>query len=261
VVAGIRAELGTDPVGLPRRVWSFAPPILPWFFDDAEKIALARRSEGLYGAIGILSGMEMVGGAGPSPARWKSLFLGASARKAAVAGVGALVLPVSTPGDRSAPQEFAVRRFSGLPRAIVVPEAVVVARSRAVSTVLDDRLDPLRTAVLEEGKSLAADPRWSSAAGSVRLLSRGPGRLRVATTLPGEGVLVVFNTFEKGWRATVDGHTKSVVPADAAFQGVRLPPGKHEVELSYRPPGLATGIAAAALGLLGVGLCASGLRP
>jgi len=261
VVAGIRAELGTDAVGLPRRVWSFAPPILLWFFDDTEKIALARRSEGLYGAIGILSGFEMVGGAGPSPARWKSLFLGATARKASVAGVGALVLPASTPGDPSAPQEFAVRRFSGLPRAIVVPEAVVVAPSRAVSAVLDDRLDPRRTAVLEEGKSLAADPRWRSAASSVRLVSHGPGRLRLAATLPGEGVLVVFNTFEKGWRAVVDGRAKPVVPADAAFQGVRLPPGNHDVELSYRPRGLAIGIAAAALGLLGVGLCAHGFRP
>jgi hypothetical protein len=154
-----------------------------------------------------------------------------------------------------------VRRFSGLPRAIVVPEAVVVARSRAVSAVLDDRLDPLRTAVLEEGKSLAADPRWRSAASSVRLVSHGPGRLRLAATLPGEGVLVVFNTFEKGWRAMVDGRAKPVVPADAAFQGVRLPPGKHDVELSYRPRGLAIGTAAAALGLLGVGLCAFGLRP
>jgi hypothetical protein len=193
-------------------------------------------------------GFEMVGGAGPSPARWKALFLGVDPRKAALAGSGAVVLP--------GPDGFAARRFSGLPRAIVVPEAVVVTRSRAMAAILADQLDPRRIAVLEEGEPLSADPRWVPGVGSVRLLSRGAGRAKLAVDLPAEGILVVFNTFEKGWRAKVDGVSRPVVVADFAFQGVRLPAGRHEVELRYHPRGIAAGFATAIAGAFGLVLCA-----
>lgn len=256
VVGAVRPHLAADEAGFPRRVWSVVAPPFPWLFDDPEKLALARRGEPLYGAIGMSFGLEMVGGAGPSLARWKSLFLGVDARKAALSSAGALVLPASSHHEPGRAPEFVVRQFAGLPRAIVVREAVVVPPARAVEAVLDERLDPRRTAVLEEGEALAADPRASAEPGTARLLSRGPGRVKLEVRSPADAVLVVFNTFEKGWRAEVDGRAQPVVAADAAFQGVRLPRGDHVVELRYRPRGLAAGIAAAAIGVLGLVLCA-----
>jgi uncharacterized membrane protein YfhO len=65
-------------------------------------------------------------------------------------------------------------------------------------------------------------------------------------------MLVVLNSFERGWAATVDGESAPVLRADAAFQGVRLSPGKHEVLLRYSPPGLREGIGLAAAGVLGL---------
>ncbi|HLN81144.1 MAG TPA: YfhO family protein [Thermoanaerobaculia bacterium] len=248
----LRARLGKDELGFPRRVWSVVLPPLLWLFDDREKLTLAGSSEPLYGAIGMNFGFEMVGGSGPSPARWKSLFVGIDARRAELAGAGALVLP--------APSGFALSGFPGLPRAVVVPEAVVVRPGRALAAVLDPGLDPRHTAVLEQGSDLEVDPRWTTT-GSLRLVSRGPGRIKLAAALPGDGVLVVFNTFEKGWGAKVDGVTQPVVVADYAFQGVRIPAGRHEVELRYRPRGLAAGIAAAAVGALGLVICAFRMPP
>ncbi|HMA17898.1 MAG TPA: YfhO family protein, partial [Thermoanaerobaculia bacterium] len=244
MAAELRPWLEVDEVGFPRRVWSVAPPPQLWFFDDHEKLALARRSEPLYGALGTMFGFEMVGGAGPSPARWKSLFLGVQGRKAELAGAGAVVLPVRG--------RFDARRFSGLPRAIVVPEAIVVPPSRAIAAVLDDRFDPRRAAILEAGAGSRRDPAWTEKPGSVRLIERGAGHVELAASVPADGILVVFNTYEKGWRSTVDGKPQPVLMADAAFQGVRLPPGEHVVDMRYRPRGLAVGIAAATLGVLGV---------
>jgi uncharacterized membrane protein YfhO len=83
-------------------------------------------------------------------------------------------------------------------------------------------------------------------------VERGPGRLRLAAELPAEGILVVFNSYEKGWRATVDGEARPVLVADAAFQGVRLSRGRHDVELSYHGRGVAAGFALAALGIAGL---------
>jgi hypothetical protein len=236
----LRAGLGKDEVGFPRRVWSVVPPPFLWFLDDPEKLRLASRSEPLYGAIGMNFGFEMVAGAGPSPARWKALFFGVDSRKAALAGAGALVLPAAS--------GFAAWRFPGLPRAIVAPEAVVVPHRRALEAILDPGLDPRRTALLEEGTPLKRNPEWNSRGASVRLLSRGAGRSKLAVDLPGEGILVVFDTFEKGWRAKVDGVSRPVVVADFAFQGIRIPAGKHEVELRYHPRGIAAGLATAVVG-------------
>jgi hypothetical protein len=260
-VGAVRPQPATDEAGFPGRVWSVVPPPFPWLFDDPEKLSLARRSEPLYGAIGMIFGLEMVGGAGPSLARWKALFLGVDARKAALAGAGALVLPASVPAARTGAPEFFVMRFRPLPRAVVVSEALVVEPSRALEAVLDERLDPRRTAVLESGAAFGAGSPERPEAGAARLVERGPGRLKLKVRSSGAAVLVVFNTFERGWRASVDGKPQPILVADAAFQGVRLAPGEHVVELEYHPRGLAAGIAAAALGFLGVVMCALRMSP
>jgi hypothetical protein len=258
LASAVGKMLTPDEVGFPRRLWSLVGPPFLWAYEDTRKLEAARTSEPIYGSIGMSFGIETIGGAGPPLQRWKQVFQPPERRNAELGGVGALILPapdVPAP-PLGEPHRVQVQRFAGFPRAIVVPAAIVVPRSKAVALTLDDRLDLRDVAVLEEGSPLSPTSRWSSGEASVRLLSRGPGRSNLAVSLPGEGVLVVFNTFEKGWHATVDGKPQPVVAADAAFQGVRLPPGQHVVELEHRPRGLAAGFAAAAAGVLGVVACA-----
>jgi hypothetical protein len=254
----VEKMLAPDEAGFPRRLWSLVGPPFLWAYDDGRKLEVARRSEPIYGSIGMSFGIETIGGAGPPLQRWKQVFQPPEPRSAELGGVGALILPAQEvpappPGE---PHRVQVQRFAGFPRAIVVPAAIVVPPSKAIAMTLDDRLDLRGVAVLEEGNPLSPASRWNSGEASVRLLSRGPGRSKLAASLPAEGVLVVFNTFERGWRATVDGKPQPVLAADAAFQGVRLAPGEHVVELEYHPRGLAAGIAAGALGVLGVVICA-----
>jgi hypothetical protein len=254
--------LAADEVGFPRRFLSLVAPPLLWTYPDSEKLVAAKRFEPLYGAFGMSYGLESVAGNGPSLRRWKILFANRSVRLAQLAGVGALVLPgqPAATGQSGSPSPMLVQRFSGFPRAIVVPEAVVVPSSGAIAATLDEELDPRSTAVLEEGSPLARDPRWDPAKAFVRLLSRVPGRLSLRANLPAEGVLVVFNSFEKGWQAEVNGTAARVLPADAAFQAIRLPAGEHVVELRYRPRGLFAGVALGIFGLLGLILAAARIR-
>jgi hypothetical protein len=262
LVPVMRRMLADDEVGFPRRFWSLVVPPFLWTYPDAEKLVAAKKFEPLYGAFGMSYGLESVAGNGPSLRRWKLLFAGQSARRAQLAGVGALVLPGEgmAAAPIGSPQRMLVQRFSGFPRAIVVPEAVVVSPSRAIAATLDETLDPRSTAVLEEGSPVARDPRWDPAKASVRLLSRAPGRLNLSASLPGDGILVVFNSFEKGWHARVDGAARRVLPADGAFQGMRLPAGEHVVELRYRPRALLLGIAVGVAGILGVIFAAARIR-
>jgi hypothetical protein len=262
LVPVMRRMLAADEVGFPRRLWSFVFPPFLWMYPDAEKLVVAKKFEPFYGAFGMYWGFESVAGNGPSLRRWKLLFAKRNVRVAQLAGVGALVLPSEgwAPTPIGSPQPMLVQRFSGFPRAIVVPEGVVVPSSAAIAATLDESLDLRSTAVLEEGSALARDARWDSGKPSVRLLSRAPGRLTLKALLPGDGVLVVFNSFEKGWQARMDGAPVRVLPADGAFQGMRLPAGEHVVELRYRPPGLLVGVAVGLVGLVGLILVAARIR-
>ena len=207
-------------------------------------------------------GLESVSGDGPTLKRTTDLFRVPGPRAAALGGVGAVL--VSAPRPAQAPpteaRTLAIEEVAGLPRAILVPESVVVAPEDAVRATLSQRVDPLQTVVLEEGPALARDPGWSDAGASARLVRRAPGRVELDATLPAPGVLVLFDSWEAGWRASVDGVSAPVLRADAAFRGVRLTAGTHRVEFSYAPPGLPEGIGLGLAGVLGLLLAALRLR-
>ena len=48
--------------------------------------------------------------------------------------------------------------------------------------------------------------------------------------------LVITNNYSHYWSAWIDGKRQDVFPADQTFQGVKVPPGEHRVELEYAPP-------------------------
>ena len=82
-------------------------------------------------------------------------------------------------------------------------------------------------------------------------LSTDPDRvvLRVATDAP--GLLVVADTWMPGWSAEVDGRPATVWRGNRSQRVVALPePGRHEVVLRYRTPGLSLGMALTAVSAL-----------
>ncbi len=65
-------------------------------------------------------------------------------------------------------------------------------------------------------------------------------RLRVTRRLP--GFLVIANTYDPGWKATLSGEDVPVLRANYAFQAIEIPPGTSEVELRYLPDSLVLGL-------------------
>jgi uncharacterized membrane protein YfhO len=61
---------------------------------------------------------------------------------------------------------------------------------------------------------------------------------------------VVRDLTAPGWRAKVNGTPNAIVPANVSFRGVPLPAGKHQVTLTYTPPGLWFGALAMVVTLL-----------
>ncbi|MDB5096803.1 MAG: hypothetical protein JWM80_1224 [Cyanobacteria bacterium RYN_339] len=64
------------------------------------------------------------------------------------------------------------------------------------------------------------------------------------------GMLVLAETYAAGWRATVDGRTTAIVPADVLFRGVPIPAGEHVVAFTYAPLPVYAGLALSLWGLL-----------
>lgn len=79
---------------------------------------------------------------------------------------------------------------------------------------------------------------------------RDGGRVRAVVRSDGGAVLVLRDAALDGWEARIDGAVAPTVVADYLFVGVVVPPGTHEVDLRYVPPGQTAGVALSVLGLV-----------
>jgi uncharacterized membrane protein YfhO len=66
-------------------------------------------------------------------------------------------------------------------------------------------------------------------------------RLRVRAELSHPGWLVRVASYDRGWRARVDGTPALLLRGNFAFQAVPVPAGRHTVELRYLPASVVWG--------------------
>ncbi len=126
----------------------------------------------------------------------------------------------------------------------------------------DDRMVLLR----HEGEQPWAGSELSWASDGVEVASastRSDLHQSVEVTSAADGGRLVFSMLAwPGWSAELDGRALATTRTDAGLLTVELPAGASgTLDLTYRPPGLTTGLAGAGIGtLLGIGLLVWGLR-
>jgi len=76
---------------------------------------------------------------------------------------------------------------------------------------------------------------------------------RLAVSAEGPGLLVLAESWDPGWSASVDGQPARVLRVNYAQMGVVLQAGAHRVRLRHRPRGLDAGLLLAAATLAGLG--------
>lgn len=84
--------------------------------------------------------------------------------------------------------------------------------------------------------------RFAPAAGRVLVTDYQPGNVNLVSIASRPTFLLARESYYQGWRAWVDGRPAPVYPAAGLFFAVPVPEGQHEVYLSYRAPGFATGV-------------------
>jgi len=145
-----------------------------------------------------------------------------------------------------------------LPRHLVVEGVWGVAGPEVLRAAADPAFDPASAVLLEGQASRPARPDFE---GDARLLEKSPGHLRFEARANRASHLVVLDGYDPDWRATVDGQAAPLVRANLLFRAVALPPGRHVVDLRYRPRSAVAGAVVSVAGLLAAGLLAAGWRP
>ncbi len=135
------------------------------------------------------------------------------------------------------------------PRAFVSGGAQVVPDAAARRAWLSSPPVEIHASVLLEVAPTGLDLSAVGAFDAVEVVA-SPNRFEMQTDSAFDGILVLTEAHDAGWRVTVDGESASVLVADHALLGVPLPSGRHRVVLSYTPPGLGLSVAATGLALV-----------
>lgn len=145
--------------------------------------------------------------------------------------------------------------FQQIPQGMVVwenPKAFPIARMVPLSISAQSAEQALQLA-----QSKGNDPRTVVIEGEARqgtsstppeVEVKQPGHWKLQAQ--GPGWLVLSETWDLGWKATVDGKPAEIFPAESAFQAVWLEDGSHTVEWTYSRPFIAQSAMVSGLSLL-----------
>jgi hypothetical protein len=191
--------------------------------DDLDQTALLTTTQFLRSAISVYRSTQS----------WNSFFLDAANVEQVIDFEGTDV--VVRPNGTHPRYRFATRLLPATDQAHVV-QAVLWGTAR-------------------EGDAYTPAP-FTAAPGKVVRLEEKPSHVKLEVEASGDALLVASVTAHRYWHATLDGREVPLVPVNIAFQGVRVPPGRHAIELRYRNPLLLLSAVVSAVTLLALGVLA-----
>lgn len=145
------------------------------------------------------------------------------------------------------------RNVEALPRVRLVAAGRGVSAGEMNALLRGGRIDPRGEALWvgtgTAGGGAAGDRPASADSGSARVVTDSWNELEVRVRTEAEAVLVVADSFDAGWRATLDSRPVEILPVYGVVRGIEVPRGNHVVRMRYRPPGFEWGVALSCFGL------------
>jgi hypothetical protein len=135
-----------------------------------------------------------------------------------------------------------------LERTYAVGGARMADTAAALRLIDDAAFDPRRDVILPDGTPV---PSPSDFGGTSRIVQWKPDHVTIEAELSRAGFVVLVDTFDPSWRATLDGAPTEILRANVAFRAVRVPAGRHRIEMTCRPPLLMLGAAISAISVAG----------
>jgi hypothetical protein len=125
------------------------------------------------------------------------------------------------------------------PRVWVARDVVVQPAEQTLAWMREHAAMQGDTVVLDEEPPEGARPLPAS--GRAEIVTYDATRVVINVSMPGDGFVVLADTWFPGWRAEVDGDATHVYRADHAFRAVWVPAGEHDVVFTYTSSTLRTG--------------------
>jgi uncharacterized membrane protein YfhO len=83
---------------------------------------------------------------------------------------------------------------------------------------------------------MSTDPKvGNTIQGTADIHYETPTQASLAVDLRSDGMVVISDLWDPGWRASLDGEDCPIHRVDTAIRGLRVPSGKHTIELTYDP--------------------------
>ena len=138
-----------------------------------------------------------------------------------------------------------------LPRTYAVGAARAVGGGTPIDALFEPGFDPSREVILDR---VTTPPFAFGPVGASRVVERRADRVVLEAEMEAPGYVVLLDGFAEGWRARIDGRPAALLRANAVFRAVAVPPGRHRIEMTYRPSwcliGLGLSAATAAAGAI-----------
>src|SRR5690606_2882870 len=92
------------------------------------------------------------------------------------------------------------------------------------------RIDPARVALVDQ-----LVPLEPGDGGTAAITHDGPGRIQIDVFTPTRQLLVISESYQRGWRAQTNGQAVPLVRAYGDWMACVVEPGRHEVQLHFQP--------------------------
>jgi hypothetical protein len=122
---------------------------------------------------------------------------------------------------------------SALRRVWAVHEVTRVTDARAA--IANAEINPRTTAFVVDGEPPALTACENAEPESVEMPIHQPSYVRIEAQLSCRGMVILTDTFYRGWRATVDGRAAEIHEVYGGVRGVIAEAGPHVIEMRYRP--------------------------
>jgi hypothetical protein len=129
------------------------------------------------------------------------------------------------------------------PMATVVGQwAEVGSDDAALDEMTATGFDPQSTVVVERDPGLREEGMTPGPAGEATYRQLGDQAATVEVRASRPAIVVVRNTYDPNWRASVDGRPVPVLAADFVVQGIAVGAGTHVISLRYHDPTIGYGL-------------------
>ncbi len=129
------------------------------------------------------------------------------------------------------------------PRVFSVTDSIVIKSSAEARKYLQDpKTDLHKTVVLSKKPSYYGKKTVYKGKERVKIESYKANSIKITANLPSKKFIVISDSYDRGWKAYVDGEPASINLANTSFRAIAVNKGRHKIELDYKPDSFRRGL-------------------